>query len=152
MLMALSRAALMAGAMESILALSVGYALERNQFGRAIAKFQAVQHQLAVMAGEVAAASRAADSAIAGLESAKMAARIAMAKSRAGEAAGTVAEIAHQVHGAMGFTHEHQLHHLTRRIWAWREEYGAEPVWQRRLGTDVIDAGADGVWDFITAH
>jgi alkylation response protein AidB-like acyl-CoA dehydrogenase len=77
---------------------------------------------------------------------------VAVAKSRAGDASGIVAEIAHQVHGAMGFTYEHQLHHLTRRLWAWRDEYGAEPVWQRRLGREVIAAGGDRVWDFITAH
>lgn len=152
LLMALGRAALMAGAMEGVLALSVQYSLERKQFGRAIAKFQAVQHQLAIMAGEVAAASRAADGAVQRLGTDAFAAGVAVAKSRAGDAAGIVAEIAHQVHGAMGFTYEHQLHHLTRRTWAWREEYGAEPIWQRRLGREVVAAGADGVWDFITAH
>jgi acyl-CoA dehydrogenase len=152
LLMALGRAALMAGALEGVLALSVQYAMERKQFGRAIAKFQAVQHQLAVMAGEVAAASRATDGAIQRLASAAFPAGVAVAKSRAGDASGIVAEIAHQVHGAMGFTYEHQLHHLTRRLWAWRDEYGAEPVWQRRLGREVIAAGGDRVWDFITAH
>ena len=150
--MALGRAALMAGALEGVLALSVQYAMERKQFGRAIAKFQAVQHQLAIMAGEVAAASRATDGAIQRLGSEAFAAGVAVAKSRAGDASGIVAEIAHQVHGAMGFTYEHQLHHLTRRLWAWRDEYGAEPVWQRRLGREVIAAGGDRVWDFITAH
>ena len=48
-----------------------------------------------------------------------------------GEAAGTGAAIAHQVHGAMGFTYEHSLHHATRRLWAWREEFGNEAVWAR---------------------
>ena len=152
LLMALGRAALMAGALEGVLALSVQYAMERKQFGRPIAKFQAVQHQLAVMAGEVAAASRATDSAIQRLGTDAFAAGVAVAKSRAGDASGIVAEIAHQVHGAMGFTYEHQLHHLTRRLWAWRDEYGTEPSWQQRLGREVVAAGADGVWDFITAH
>ena len=59
---------------------------------------------------------------------------------RVGEAAGTGAAIAHQVHGAMGFTYEHSLHHATRRLWAWREEFGNEAVWATRLGRMVAAA------------
>ena len=65
--------------------------------------------------------------------------------------AGTGAAIAHQVHGAMGFTHEHSLHHATRRLWSWREEFGNEAVWAARLGKMVTRHGADGLWPFITA-
>ena len=43
-----------------------------------------------------------------------------------GEAAGIGAAIAHQMHGAIGFTQEHQLHYLTRRLWSWRDEFGNE--------------------------
>ncbi|HEX4184558.1 MAG TPA: acyl-CoA dehydrogenase, partial [Stellaceae bacterium] len=67
------------------------------------------------------------------------------------EAAGTGAAIAHQVHGAMGFTYEHSLHHATRRLWSWREEFGNEAVWAARLGRMVAQHGADGLWPFITA-
>ena len=71
---------------------------------------------------------------------------------RGGEAAGTGAAIAHQVHGAMGFTYEHSLHHATRRLWSWREEFGNEAVWAARLGRMVAERGADGLWPFITAR
>jgi acyl-CoA dehydrogenase len=64
---------------------------------------------------------------------------------------GISVEIAHQVHGAMGFTHEHQLHHFTRRLWAWRDEHGSEAVWQARLGEHLCELGADQVWSFIAA-
>jgi acyl-CoA dehydrogenase len=146
----------MAGALDHILAQSVQYSLDRVQFGRPIAKFQAVQHNLANLAGEVAAAGAAADAAAEaiaayGIHSETTAAEVAIAKMRVGEAAGTGAAIAHQVHGAMGFTKEHSLHHATRRLWAWREEFGNEAVWATTLGRMVAERGADALWPFITA-
>ena len=149
-LLALSRTALMAGALDRVLAMTIGYATERQQFGRPISKFQAVQHNLAVLAGEVAAAGRACDGAIESLGAAGFVNQVAAAKARVGEAAGVVAEIAHQVHGAFGFTYEHSLHHFTRRLWAWRDECGRESEWHERLGRCVANRGADDVWDFIT--
>jgi alkylation response protein AidB-like acyl-CoA dehydrogenase len=149
------RAQQMAGALEHILDQSVQFSLDRVQFGRPIAKFQAVQHNLAALAGEVAAAGAAADAAAEaiashGLGSELAAAEVAIAKLRVGEAAGTGAAIAHQVHGAMGFTYEHSLHHATRRLWAWREEFGNETHWATQLGHMVAEAGADELWPFIT--
>jgi alkylation response protein AidB-like acyl-CoA dehydrogenase len=151
-LMALSRCALMSGALERILELSVRYAEEREQFGRAIGKFQAVQHQLALLACEVAAALRATDAAVAELDSPRFDVAVAAAKSRVGEAAGVAAEIAHQVHGAMGFTHEHTLHHFTRRLLAWRDEYGRETHWQTRLGRRAASVGADRTWELVVGR
>jgi acyl-CoA dehydrogenase len=140
-----------AGALEKILEQSVQYALDRSQFGRPIGKFQAVQHNLATLAGEAAAACAAADAAAEACSLPEIAiAEVAIAKVRGGEAAGTGAAIAHQVHGAMGFTYEHSLHHSTRRLWAWREEFGNEAVWAARLGRMVAERGADGLWPFIT--
>jgi acyl-CoA dehydrogenase len=140
-----------AGALEKILEQSVQWALDRSQFGRPIAKFQAIQHNLATLAGEVAAAGAAADLAAEACAGAQLGvAEIAIGKVRAGEAAGTGAAIAHQVHGAMGFTYEHSLHHATRRLWSWREEFGNETVWATRLGLMVAAEGADRLWPFIT--
>jgi acyl-CoA dehydrogenase len=141
----------MAGALEKILEQSVQWALDRSQFGRPIAKFQAVQHNLATLAGEVAAAGAAADLAAEACAGPQIGtAEVAIAKVRGGEAAGAGAAIAHQVHGAMGFTYEHSLHHATRRLWAWREEFGNEAVWAQRLGRMVAAHGADQLWPFIT--
>src|SRR6516164_4525248 len=140
-----------AGALEKILEQSVQHALDRTQFGRPIAKFQAVQHNLATLAGEVAAASAAADAAAEACSGSEIGlAEVAIAKVRGGEAAGTGSAIAHQVHGAMGFTYEHSLHHATRRLWAWREEFGNETLWAQRLGRMVAAHGADQLWSFIT--
>jgi acyl-CoA dehydrogenase len=150
--LALGRAVAMAGCLERILELCLQYANEREQFGRAIGKFQAIQHSLAVMAGEVAAASRAADAAIDALGGERFQLEVAAAKARVGEAAGIVAESAHQIHGAMGYTHEHQLHHFTRRAWAWRDEYGDEAYWQKLLGRHLAGLGADSLWDFLATR
>jgi alkylation response protein AidB-like acyl-CoA dehydrogenase len=155
-LLALSRAVLMAGGLERALSLSLEYVNEREQFGRPISKFQAIQHHMAVMAAETAAAIRAADAGLAGIGSPRMLEEVAAAKARVGEAVGVVAELAHQVHGAMGYTHEHQLHHTTRRLWAWRDEYGTERVWQERLGRmlagRVAADGDDSLWAFIASR
>lgn len=155
-LLALTRAVLMAGGLERALSLSLDYVSEREQFGRPISKFQAVQHHMAVMAAETAAAIRAADAGLAGIGSARMLEEVAAAKARVGEAVGVVAELAHQVHGAMGYTHEHQLHHTTRRLWAWRDEFGAEQIWQQQLGESiarqVAEKGGDALWDFIATR
>jgi acyl-CoA dehydrogenase len=148
-LMALSRAAMMSGALERVLDLSLTYAKERKQFGKPIGGFQAIQHSLALLAGQVAAAVRATDAAIAALGTPRFVVQVAVAKSRVGEAAGISSEIAHQVHGAMGFTHEHQLHHFTRRLLAWRDEYGRESYWQQRIGRQVAGVGAGSLWDFV---
>jgi acyl-CoA dehydrogenase len=50
----------------------------------------------------------------------------------------------------MGFTHEHSLHHVTRRLWSWRDEYGNESYWQRRLGRIAAAAGPDALWSLLT--
>jgi acyl-CoA dehydrogenase len=148
---AIARAAQMAGAMQRLLTSSVQYAQERVQFGRPIGKFQAVQQNLAALAGQAAAATAAADGAIEGAARDLHSPLIAAAKIRCGEAAGIGAAIAHQVHGAIGFTQEHSLHYSTRRLWSWRDEFGNEAEWSRRLGTRAAQAGADQLWTMITA-
>ena len=147
--MALTRVCLMAGCMQTVLDLGVQFASEREQFGRSISKFQAIQHNLAIVACEVAASRRAAEAAIDALGDTRFVLEVAAAKSRVGEAAGLVAEQVHQIHGAMGFTQEHRLHHYTKRLWAWRDEWGNEFYWQSLLGQDISKLGADSVWSFI---
>ena len=145
------RAAQMAGALQSILDRSVAYAKERVAFERPIGGFQAVQHNLARLAGETAAALAAAGSAADAIASEPdfndaVFLEVASAKIRVGEAAEAGAAIAHQVHGAIGFSREHVLHRYTQRLWAWRDDFGAESVWAARLGEAVARAGADALW------
>jgi acyl-CoA dehydrogenase len=150
---ALGRSLLIAGAARGALAMAVRYATERVQFGRPIAKLQAIQQTLALAGAEVAAAEAATQAAALeadrqGILAAGLA--VAAAKSRAGEAAGEVARIAHQVHGAIGFTREHPLRLCTTRLWAWRDEDGDETVWNDRLGARALEGGAEALWPLLT--
>lgn len=148
---ALVRSCQMAGAISAVLDLCVAYTNERVQFGRPIARFQAIQQQLAVMASEAAAAGVAARAACRMVDAGgNIIAAAAPAKIRTGEAAGKAANIAHQVHGAIGFTDEYRLHHLTRRLWAWRSEFGAESSWAGLLGRLVAARGPDNLWPDLT--
>lgn len=144
---AATRASLMAGALESVLEMSVQYSMERSQFGRPISKFQAIQQQLATLAGEVAASTMAAQ-VIDSLDPID----VAIAKARIGEAVTPSADIAHQVHGAMGYTMEHSLNHRTRRLWSWRDEYGNERFWQIKVGRSLVAEGGDGLWNAVTSR
>lgn len=156
---AVARAAQMAGALEAILGLTVEHAKARKAFGRPIAKFQAVQHELAKLAGEAAAADAAAGAAADAISAhgdspARFDDRTwmeaACAKIRVGEAAGAGAAIAHQMHGAIGFTEEYVLHRFTRRLWSWRDDFDAESLWAAQLGGMAADGGADGFWPALT--
>lgn len=150
---AAARAAQIGGALQAILERSVAYANERVAFERPIAKFQAIQHALARLAGEsaaaLAAAGSAADAIATGTTGDALLLEIASAKIRAGEAAGEGAAIAHQVHGAIGFSREHALHRYTQRLWAWRDDFGAEAAWAARLGSLVAARGADALWPLL---
>jgi acyl-CoA dehydrogenase len=141
---------LIAGAARRALELTLRHTAEREQFGRALGRFQAVQQQVAEMAAEVAAVRAAADAAVEfcaadGVGDERAGVAVAAAKIHAGRAAGVVARIAHQAHGAIGFTQEHPLHLVTTRLWAWRDEAG----WARELGDRALAAGADGRWPLL---
>lgn len=154
---ALARSLQMAGALERAFEHTVRYTSERVQFGRALSQFQAVQQQIALMGGDVMAAKVAADVALDAIDAVGPAnplralREIASAKIRAGLAIPAVVPPAHQLHGAMGFTQEYPLHHATRRLWAWRDEFGTEDEWAARLGESVLVSGASTVWRFITS-
>ncbi|HTE14344.1 MAG TPA: acyl-CoA dehydrogenase family protein [Burkholderiales bacterium] len=145
-LASLFRGALICGALERILELSVLYASDRIQFGRPLSKFQAVQQQLAVLAGEVASATAITDAAarVVGREDGNL--MIAAMRSRLANAIDTGTAIAHQVHGAIGFAREYALHSSTRRLWAWRDEYGSAVEWRERLGRAFAGTPADELW------
>lgn len=151
------RASQMTGALESMLQISTQYASERVAFGRTISKFQAVQHNLANLGTEVAAALTASGSAAETFESSPDNAdavffEVAAAKIRVGEAVEKGAAIAHQVHGAIGFTAEHILQRFSRRTWGWRDDFGSESVWAKDLGERVIANGADALWPMLTSR
>jgi acyl-CoA dehydrogenase len=152
-----ARAVQTAGGLEAILDLTVRYANERVAFERPIAKFQAVQHSLARLAGEVAAALTASSSAADAIAHADkfddgIFLEAAAAKIRSAEAAQEGAAIAHQMHGAIGFTNEHVLHRYTLRLLAWRDDFGNESHWAVALGNKIAARGADDFWPLVAAR
>lgn len=154
---ALARSLQIAGALESMLRISVQYSGERVAFEKKISKFQAVQHNLAKLAGETSAALAAASSAAdafshgAPIDDALFL-EASAAKIRCSEAAEKGAAIAHQVHGAIGFTREHILHRYTLRALAWRDDFGSESYWAVELGKLVAKRGADELWPLVASR
>ena len=159
-LLRLLRAALILGAAERCLDLTVGYVRERRQFGRPLAAFQSVQQQVAIMGGETALMRAAVDGAVAALSDADAAGAadaareyaafaVDCAKAQAGVGATTVARIAHQLHGAIGTTREHALRLATTRLWAWSAEDGSQAQLCTATGARVLAAGPDSLWPMI---
>ena len=154
---AAARAMQMAGALQTVLEVAVQYAEERIAFGRPIGKFQAVQHNLARLGEEAAAAIAIANSTAYSIENlrswddAGLFLDVASAKIRVGEAAGQGSAIGHQTFGALGFTKEHILHRFVQRLWSWRDDFDNEAVWAAELGRRVAASGGDGLWLDLTA-
>jgi len=159
---ALARVLLTAGAMRRALDLTIRYAGERQQFGRSLGNFQAIQQQIAELAAETAAVRAAADAALrrctgdggtgdgcaGGFTGPGAWLAVASAKVQAARGATVAARIAHQVHGAIGFTEEHPLRLSTTRLWAWRDEAGSQAEWADELGRHVLAGGP--LWPVIT--
>lgn len=146
-----------AGALETILEMTVRYSNERVAFEKQISKFQAVQHNLAKLAGEVASAVTAAGSAADTIANSPslddtVFFEAAAAKVRCAEAAEKGTAIAHQVHGAIGFSMEHILHRYTLRALGWRDDFGHESYWATELGKFVAARGADELWPLVASR
>ncbi|MCU4122372.1 acyl-CoA dehydrogenase [Variovorax sp. N23] len=146
---AASYAGMLCGAMEKVFQMTLQHCNDREQFGKSLGKFQAVQHQLAVMAEHIVAASLATQAAF-GEGNAPPLLRAAIAKGRASEAALLVANTAHALHGAVGITAEYDLQLYTRRLHEWRMAHGSEAFWHRWLGTQVL-ASQGTFCDFVQA-
>jgi acyl-CoA dehydrogenase len=154
---AVARSLQIAGSLESMLDISVRYSNERVAFEKKISKFQAVQHNLARLAGETAAAMTAASSAADTIANASgfddaVFLEATSAKIRCAEAAEKGAAIAHQVHGAIGYTLEHILHRYTMRALAWRDDFGHESYWAVELGKRIAARGADELWPLVASR
>jgi len=154
---ALLRSAQIAGAAAGCLEMSVRYTSEREQFGRLLSQFQAIQHHLAELAGAMASVDTMAHTAFTTLDTLGFTAQgrdgrfeIAAAKCRASESVEMLTRLSHQVHGAIGFTYEYALQFLTRRLWSWRAEFGANGEWGEVLGRMAIDQGGDRIWAYLT--
>lgn len=139
------RAAQILGSAEWSLQRSIEYASERKQFGREIGKFQAVQQMLAELAGHILAAATIVEAAADDCHPTM----IAAARSRLGDAADAAIAISHQVHGALGFSQEYALNSRTRRLMAWRDDFGSVLYWRRVLARQFTGLSCEAFWPAI---
>ncbi|MER6048024.1 acyl-CoA dehydrogenase family protein [Streptomyces sp. NPDC001793] len=147
---ALARSALIAGAAERCVELTVAHTTARTQFGRPLSRFQAVKQEEARLIEEAALVRAAVQSAAAPLDTGGPAAQftVAAAKTQASASAAEIARIAHQLHGAIGITRLNPLHLATTRLWSWRDEDGDETHWARRLARPLT---ATTLWPTLTS-
>jgi acyl-CoA dehydrogenase len=144
------RAAQTAGALSAALDLALAHVSSREQFGKPLAKLQAVQQALAVLAEEVAAVTMAVAAAAGALDRGGGAFEMMAAKLRANMAITRGVGIAHQVHGALGFTQDYPLQALTRRMMGWRSDFGGDR-WAEVLGAVALAEGSD-FWARLVAR
>jgi acyl-CoA dehydrogenase len=146
---ALTRVALMAGALEAMSRMTVAYTAERRQFGQAVARFQLVQEHLVRLAEDAVLVGLAADAATRAALAGPATFEIAAAKALASRAATTATKAAHQAHGAMGMTREYPLHRLSRRLWSWRDEYGDDRRWHREVARSARSVRPDDLFPLV---
>ncbi len=130
----------MLGGADAVVEMTVEYAKQRTQFGRPVGTFQAVQHHCANMATDVEGCRHIAYQAAWKVASGESAAReVAMAKAWVSGAYQRVCNLAHQCHGAIGFTKEHDLQLYTRRAKVQELSYG-EVNFHKELALQQIEA------------
>jgi acyl-CoA dehydrogenase len=142
-------AANMAGAMERLLELSLAHVNDRQQFGRSIGKFQAIQQQLSVFAERTVSARVAARIGLMGSNLTLDGRRVGIAKSVANESARASVSIAHAVHGALGISEAHELQLYTRRLNRWQVSFGSDAYWQRCVGRSRLKSPNATSVDFV---
>ncbi len=135
---AAGRSLQMAGAARRVVDVTVDYVSNRKQFGRPVGSFQAVQHHCANMAlaarGILLMARRGAWALSQGPSGGNAALR---AKLYANRELPGICVLAHQCHGAIGFTWEHDMHLFTRHALEWRSQYGDSRQLTRLLSPSV---------------
>lgn len=147
---AFGRATMMSGALRRVSEMTVAYARQRSQFGRPIATFQAVKSHLVVIAGQARLADETARAAARRSIDGVLEFEAAVASSVVRRCSRIGVPLAHQVHAAMGMTLESDLQIFTRRLHAWRQEFGTEQQWNIAVGEFVRSRDAGGAWDLIT--
>jgi alkylation response protein AidB-like acyl-CoA dehydrogenase len=135
----------MLGGADAVLEMTVEYAKQRTQFGRPVGSFQAVQHHCANMATDVEGCRQIAYQAAWRVSEGLPAQReVAMAKAWVSGAYQRVCSTAHQCHGAIGFTKEHNLQLYTRRAKVQELSYG-DVNWHKEAALHQIESQAPSV-------
>jgi len=142
------------GAMEKAFELTLDYAAQRQQFGRPVGKFQAVQHQISEMAEHVCAADMALQmAAVTGGNAlcAPTSQQLAIAQFQIAHIADRIADIAHAIHGAIGISQEYPLHHYTRRIRECKSCFGSAQYWAAEIGQHILHKNNDTLLAILTS-
>jgi alkylation response protein AidB-like acyl-CoA dehydrogenase len=136
-------AALLVGLTDRMLAMASSYAKERHQFGKPIGSFQAVKHHLANARVALEFARPATYRAAWSLATAQpsLSHDASMAKAMASDAAELAARVALQVHGAIGYTWECDLHFFLKRTWALSRAWGDAATHRRLVLAALTPAG-----------
>ena len=147
-LMALSLAVLIAGAADRVFEMTLGWANQREQFGKPIGRFQALQQQISEVAEQVFGARMAAEMACRSTTWQPAPALVALAKAQTSQAVARVVAVAHAVHGAIGVTKEFDLQLYTRRLNEGARAGGGAGYWSGVLGQQVLQANSSAL-DFV---
>jgi alkylation response protein AidB-like acyl-CoA dehydrogenase len=151
---ALYAAAQCLGVATRMLELAVGYAKEREQFGKPIGSYQALKHQLANVQVKLEFARPVVYAAVAVVAQLDARAHLALshAKLAAWDAADLAARTAIQVFGAMGYSWEVDLHFYMKRAWALAGAWGDRNFHARRVQSllceDAFALGPDGIFEY----
>lgn len=154
--LALARSASLLGSAYGAYDLTRGYVAERKQFGAPLAEIPAISAGLAQMAVRIRHAESAVERAIevcthTSAPALRRFGAVASARVATAGMATLVARTAHQLHGAVGVTHEYGLHRFTRRLWAWRDADEPERAWSGRLGAMALAVDENTLWNQILA-
>lgn len=150
-LLALSVAVLIAGAADRVFEMTLAHANQREQFGKPIGRFQALQQQISEVAELVFGARMATEMACRSQDWQPTPMLAALAKSQTSQAVARVSAVAHAVHGAIGVTHEYDLQLFTRRLNEWARVGGGQSYWAEQLGREVL-ASKQNTLDFVRSE
>lgn len=150
-LLALSVAVLIAGAADRVFEMTLAHANQREQFGKPIGRFQALQQQISEVAELVFGARMATEMACRSSDWQPAPMLVALAKSQTSQAVARVTAVAHAVHGAIGVTHEYDLQLFTRRLNEWARAGGGQTYWAQELGRELL-ASNQNTLDFVRSE
>jgi acyl-CoA dehydrogenase len=154
--LALARSSALLGSARGAYDLTRRHVTEREQFGAPLIKIPAVSTALAQMAVRIRFAQSAVDRATSlcacpDTLPVRRSGAVSAARITTADTATLVARSAHQLHGAVGVTHEYGLHHYTTKLWAWRDADMSQRAHCARLGARVRSEDEAALWDTISA-
>ncbi|MDE2334380.1 MAG: acyl-CoA dehydrogenase family protein [Rhodospirillales bacterium] len=140
----LATAAMLLGVMERAFTLTLDYLRTREQFGRKIGSFQALQHRAADLSMQIALTRASVEAAAASIDAGSPQSRAAVsrAKARASQAAMMVTREAIQLHGGIGYTDEYDIGLYLRRAMVLANSFGGAATHRARFAMLAVEEDA----------